>query len=58
MNVTVSVPGKINIMGEHAVVHGKPSVLTAVNLRLTCMMEARNSGGITDSIGLRTCCLK
>lgn len=32
--VTVSVPGKINLMGEHAIVYGKPSLLTAINWRL------------------------
>lgn len=33
MKVTVSAPGKINLMGDHAIVHGKPSLLAAVNLR-------------------------
>lgn len=32
--VTVSVPGKVHLMGEHAVVHGKPAILAAVNLRM------------------------
>lgn len=39
MKVTVSVPGKINLMGEHAIVYGKPSLLTAVNLRLYVSVE-------------------
>ncbi len=32
--VTVSVPGKIHVMGEHAVVYGKPALIAAINRRL------------------------
>src|SRR3989338_3396929 len=35
MKVTVSAPGKIHLLGEHAVVYGKPALLTAINRRLT-----------------------
>lgn len=35
MKIVVSAPGKIHLMGEHAVVHGAPALLAAVNRRLT-----------------------
>ncbi len=33
--VRVSAPGKLMLFGEHAVVYGKPSIVTAVNQRLS-----------------------
>ena len=37
--ITVSVPGKIHFMGEHAVVYGKPALLSAINRRLRVSIE-------------------
>lgn len=34
-NITVSAPGKLMLFGEHAVVYGKPCIVTAVNQRLS-----------------------
>ena len=34
MKVVVSAPGKVHLMGEHAVVYGKPAILAAVSQRL------------------------
>lgn len=32
--ITISTPAKIHLMGEHAVVYGKPALLSAINLRI------------------------
>lgn len=37
--VTVSVPGKVILMGDHAVVYGKPGLIAAINKRLTVSIE-------------------
>ncbi len=41
MKISVSVPGKIILMGDHAVVHGKPGLIAAVNRRLTVQVSCR-----------------
>lgn len=41
-NVIVSVPGKIHLLGEHAVVYGKPALLAAINKRLTVTISPSN----------------
>src|SRR5690349_2918541 len=37
--ISVSAPGKLMLFGEHAVVHGRPSIVTAVNQRLSIKVE-------------------
>lgn len=37
--ITVSAPGKLMLMGEHAVVYGFPSLVTAIDERLTVEVE-------------------
>lgn len=49
MKVTVSAPGKIHFMGEHAVVYGKPALLAAVNLRTFVTVEKRVRDGETSA---------
>lgn len=39
--ICVSAPGKIHLMGEHAVVYSKPALLSAINLRLIVAVNSR-----------------
>lgn len=48
--VTVSVPGKIHLMGEHAVVYGKPALLAAVNMRMCVTIEEQKKGSEKISV--------
>lgn len=41
---TVSAPGKLMLMGEHAVVYGQPCIVTAVDQRLIVGVEKNTSG--------------
>ena len=44
--ITVSAPGKLMLLGEHAVVYGQPCLVTAINRRLTVSMEQRDDGKV------------
>jgi len=33
--ITIFVPAKIHLLGEHAVVYGKPALLAAINKRIS-----------------------
>lgn len=43
--IKVSAPGKIHLLGEHAVVYGKPALLTTVDLRITVTVIPSTSEG-------------
>ena len=43
MTIVVSAPGKIFLMGEHAVVYGKPALLACVNKRVSVTVEEGKS---------------
>lgn len=47
--ITVSVPGKVHLMGEHAVVYGKPALLAAINLRMSVSVEKHDRLEIVSS---------
>ncbi len=42
--ITVSVPGKVHLMGEHAVVYGRPALFSAIDLRLSVSIEEHEDG--------------
>lgn len=48
---TVSAPGKIHLMGEHAVVYGKPALLTAIDLRLSVTVKESKRKNSCDPCG-------
>ena len=49
MKVTVSAPGKIYLLGEHAAVYQKPALLTAINKRVTVTVSGTKKNLHIDS---------
>ncbi len=42
ISITVSAPGKIYLLGEHAVVYGKPAIIAAINQRVYVTISEEN----------------
>jgi len=47
--VRISAPGKVHLIGEHAVVYGEPAILAAVGLRMSVEAEKSDSIRVTGS---------
>jgi len=50
MTFTASAPGKLIVLGEHAVVYGKPAVALAIDKRITCALSASDETTVNGKI--------
>lgn len=51
ISISYSAPGKVHLLGEHAVVYGKPALLTTVDLRIFVTISANSSPVNTSEVG-------
>lgn len=59
MQITVSTPGKIILIGEHTVVYGFPAILTAINRRFyVTVRSARKNDSQADNIKIINSAIK
>jgi len=50
MTFTASAPGKLIVLGEHAVVYGKPAVALAIDRRITCTLNAADETTLNGKV--------